>query len=235
MSIISKIITKLAYKQIEEAKIQARTNGYQEGIRKYWNDKEQRLEHEYNTRAVGKKIIYCSNEWEDPHFGIIVGTAKVTAGDCLMVKSRDVLTGQIHLIHPESFYYTDELMTLAILKLNPFERWNMSIGKLSHMHLMWNKRYQKSHITSSRELEFKLRKCGFLFKDHSVSLWLDSKFNTKLSKWNENVHLYHYKVVNGNEIKVILDDVNAYTLILDNQDEVEKFKSIVSNGDNWKD
>lgn len=235
MTIISKLISKLASKQIKEAKIQAKTEGYQEGINKYWNEKEQRLEHEYNTSAVGKKIIYCSNEWQDPHFGIIEGTERVTTGHRLMVKSKDVLTGETHFIHPESFFYTDELLTLAILKLNPFERWNMSIGKLSHMHLMWNKRYQKEQITPTREIEHQLRKCGFLFKDHSVSLWLDSKFNTNLNKWNENIHRYFYNAdYSNNTVKVSLDGSNAYTLIFDNKHEIIEFKSIVSNNDNWK-
>lgn len=235
MSIISTLISKLASKQIELAKIRAINDGIKIGIRKYVKEKEERLEIQYNTSDVGRKIIHCSNEWEDPHFGIIVGTEKITASDYLMVKSKNVLTGEINHIFPESFFYADELLTLAILKLNPFERWNMSIGKLSHMSLMWNKYYQKEQITPTRELEFKLRKCGFLFKDHSVSLWLDSKFNTNLNKWNENVNRYFYTAdYSSNTVKVSLDGNNAYTLVFDNKQEIIEFKSITSYGDNWK-
>jgi hypothetical protein len=123
--------------------------------------------------AMGKKIIYCSNEWTDPDFGTVVGVAPLSShrlNSEPMLKCKNALFGvQGHNV--EEFFYVmlrtyfmaDELMTNAILKLNPFERWNLKTGKSVTTSNMWTKWYpEKKQLTHPTTLEYNLRKVGFM-------------------------------------------------------------------------
>ena len=120
--------------------------------------------------AMGKKIIYCSNEWTDPDFGTVVGVEYFTKDNNPILKCKNALFGvQGHNV--EDFFYvmlgtyimTDELMTNAILKLNPFERWNLRTGTYVTGSNMWGKRYpEKKQLTHPSILEYNLRKAGFM-------------------------------------------------------------------------
>jgi hypothetical protein len=173
-----KIIKWLAKDIIQRTEKKAAVAGYNLAKREIEDNKKTDLEF-LMKEAIGKKIIYCSNEWTDPLFAIITGVTHVTLAQQPMLTCTNVITGEESIVHPGSFYYTDELLTLVILKLNPFERWNMSVGKLSHMTNMWNKRYPpKEKITDPIVLEDKLREVGFLFKDKATSDWLIESVST---------------------------------------------------------
>jgi hypothetical protein len=123
--------------------------------------------------AMGKKIIYCSNEWTDPDFGTVVGVEYFTKDNNLILKCKNALFGvQGHNV--EDFFYVmlgtyfmaDELMTNAILKLNPFERWNLRTGTSVTVSNMWGKWYpEKKQLTHPSTLENNLRKAGFMLPD----------------------------------------------------------------------
>ncbi len=173
-----KLIKWLAKDIIQRTEEKAAVAGYNLAKQEIQDNK--RIDLEFSMKeAIGKKIIYCSNEWTDPLFAIVTGVTHVTLAQQPMLTCTNVITGEESIVHPGSFYYADELLTLAILKLNPFERWNMSVGKLSHMTNMWNKWYPpKEKITDPIVLEDKLREVGFLFKDKSTSDWLIESVNT---------------------------------------------------------
>lgn len=111
--------------------------------------------------AQGKKIIYCSNEWTDPLFGTVVGSQLVTQSQQPMLVVECALTGQAFLIHPNSYYHADKKMVECILKLNPFERWNMSSTQC-HRSNIWEKSYPNGVITPSCKLLEMLKQVGFI-------------------------------------------------------------------------
>lgn len=196
-----------------------------------FNEKDKQLEEQYNSNDIGKKIIYCPNEWQDPLFGWIIGTDRVTAGNSLMVKVKNALTDEIVLVHPESFFYTDEMFTLAILKLNPFERWNMKVAKLYYSNLMWTERYRKESISDKQELDYALRKSGFLFKNNRTSLWLDSNINGRNNQWTQNFHKYKYSFTHEGQdtftIHVYYNDEQIFELQLDGVQELKEFEDMI--------
>lgn len=109
---------------------------------------------------IGKSVIYCSNEWEDPDFIVITGITYVTAAKQPMAVGTNVLTSEEAWLHPRSYYYADKEMLDCILKLNPFERWNMS-AKNQGCNL-WNKWYPKGEITDPNILKQKLLDVDFV-------------------------------------------------------------------------
>lgn len=110
--------------------------------------------------AIGKKVIYCSNEWVDPDFVIIDGYE--TFGSQKLMIGKEVITNRRVVLHLGSVYLADEKMVKAILKLDPFERWNMSAGK-TLLNNMWEKTYPpREELTPPDVLETKLREKGFI-------------------------------------------------------------------------
>ncbi len=118
------------------------------------------------NKSIGEKIIYCPNTWQDPIFAVILTVNNVN--DQVYFLIRNVLTDEKSIITLGSFFYTNELLTLSILKLNPFERWNLAIGRLSINHYKWI-RNKDSEITNSLSLENELRRNNFLFSDKKLS------------------------------------------------------------------
>lgn len=190
MSIIEKLISKLFSKQIAAFKFEAYAK-YELEKTKDRELKEKLISNGLHE-AIGKKIIYCPNEWSDPLFAIATGVIYVTKSDRPMLECTNVLTGETSMVHPGSFYYADELLTLAILKLSPFERWNLSVCKLTHMRPMWTKSYPRQSVTPTDELEDKLRKSGFMFESYETSTWLSGRVNGRLSKFSERFYDYTY-------------------------------------------
>lgn len=76
------------------------------------------------NQFIGKKVILFSNEWEDMIFaeGLRVEPITQSAQPVLVVK--DVLTDEEYLTFSMILPYSRE-MAHALLKLNPFERWNI--------------------------------------------------------------------------------------------------------------
>ena len=150
-----KLIRFLAKKQIDDAFI---AGAIDRERRQYREKLETNL---FSIRDdFGKKVIYCSNEWEDPIFAVIYGVAYITAAKVPMAKGLNVLTGEEVMLDPGSYHYADTKMVDAILKLNPFERWN--IGMRYKYENMWSKAYPNGPITEPEVLRNKLKELGFI-------------------------------------------------------------------------
>ncbi len=113
--------------------------------------------------AIGKKAIFIPNEWTDPGFYIVTGIVTICKDDKPVHEVFDVINNVKGFCLPGTIYLADEKMVKAILKLNPFERWNLSAGK-SYMSNMWEKSYPNddSMVTPSDILENKLKGVGFI-------------------------------------------------------------------------
>lgn len=109
--------------------------------------------------CVGEKVIYCSNEWQDPIFGTVNSFEIITNSVFLNIKN--VLDGEIYTQHVGSVLKADEKMVRAVLKLDPFERWNLTAGKVLCSN-MWEKSYQNKEITAPHILLKKLLEVGFI-------------------------------------------------------------------------
>jgi hypothetical protein len=109
---------------------------------------------------IGKKVIYCSNEWEDPLFAII--TEKKYLGNNLQLFAGgiNVLTNEEIILFTGSYYYADEKLVDCILKLNPFERWNMSARYRGYN--LWSKAYPNGELTDPVVLKQKLKDVNFI-------------------------------------------------------------------------
>lgn len=77
-------------------------------------------------RSINKKIIYCSNEWEDPIFGIVNGFKLFGNLQKPFLSVKNILTNEICYIDCNSYLTADFKMVQTILKLDPFERWNLT-------------------------------------------------------------------------------------------------------------
>ncbi len=218
---IEKFVKWLAKKHISNAT----QNGYNRAKKEIEDHKQIILDFEIKE-SLGKKIIYCSNEWEDPMFAIVTGVTYVTLSKTPMIACRNVLTNEDSMVFPGGFYYADELLTLSILKLNPFERWNLSVGKLAHMTNMWQKWYKpNSVITPTKILETKLRKVGFLFKSKETSEWLEQSvlnknyldYDFKNSNFSPTIHIQEKKTEKR------LKEINFSSF-----EELKEFKNILN-------
>lgn len=231
MSIISKIISKLAEKQIEQAYKQ----GYHSAYKEHVTDREQNTQEYYlrlyNESLKGRKIIYCPNEWCDPIFAIITGAGRYYTSGQVMVEARDVLAQETTLLNPNSFYIADELMTKTILKLNPFERWNMGVGRLSHMSNIWSKGYGYGNITSNEKLEMQLRECGFLFKSKSAFWWLENMYDQSREYFSKRLNInYKFKQIPESSsymVYIHLKEDHIHSFVLEDEEQLTEFKNIV--------
>lgn len=160
------IFKKIFHDRIEAEKRASFIDG------KYQNQKEYNdlaaKERESDTafkleKAIGKKAIFIPNEWMDPSFLIITGMTTISNSNIPVHEAYDVLNEVSTIAFVDSIYLADEQMVLAMLKLNPFERWNMSAGKV-YLNNMWTKTYplNEEDVTSSDVLEAKLRQVNFI-------------------------------------------------------------------------
>lgn len=156
----------LAQDEIQKIKFEANSKAEQkETERKESKLIVQECEIEY---AMGKKVIYCSNEWTDPDFGTVVGYEEWRGVP--MLKCKNALYGHSGSITEEFFYVmlgtyfiADELMTNVVLKLNPFERWNLKTGRNVSTTNMWAKWYpQEKELFHPIVLKTTLREVGFM-------------------------------------------------------------------------
>lgn len=154
--LINKLIHKIASMQIAEAY----SRGYYDKLDE--NYRNRKIDDEYSIRkSIGKKVIYCPNEWQDPCFLTIQDITYVSKAENPMAVGLDALTGEVIYVWPNSYFPADAKMIKTVLKLNPFERWNMSVGRLSHMSLKWDSKGTKKELTHPSAIIVKLIQCGF--------------------------------------------------------------------------
>lgn len=166
MNFIKNILLELLEKEIKLIKEEHYAWGHHTGKRDAQVEKEeerQRIEISIMEDSIGRKVIYCSNEWEDPLFGIITGVATFTRAGNAMYVVQNVLTKQTHYCFNGTLHCSDEKMVDAILKLNPFERWNMNLAKGYLAPNMWEKSYPPiKGPTDPALLKQKLKDANFI-------------------------------------------------------------------------
>lgn len=158
---IKNLMTKLLLgKTLEEIK----TNSFNDGIR---FEKEKRHQEKLDTdkwiisNSIGMKGIYISNEWVDPTFFIITDIDYITGNNLPVYKYLNVLTNESGMALIRTVLPADEEMVQAVLKLNPFERWNMCTSK-NTLSNMWSKSYPLGNITDSDTLYKRLKEVNFI-------------------------------------------------------------------------
>lgn len=113
---------------------------------------------------VDKNCMYFPNKWADPVFFIGKDIEIYGAyGDAVMLIGTNVFTGEEVLAFANSVFEATEPMIEAILKLDPFERWNLvrRDSRLGKNHL-WKKTNPNATYLFEDELREKLRSVGFL-------------------------------------------------------------------------
>lgn len=112
------------------------------------------------TEWLNKPVIFFGNEWEDPIIGIAfkVVDSSVFNTNEPMVKVYDYITNKTFYTWTSSLLYADMKMIYAILRLNPFERWNIR----SRMSVnVWEKSYPNRPVKTEQEIMDCLHKNGF--------------------------------------------------------------------------
>lgn len=229
MKFFQPLIKLLSKPLIKEAFNEGFLKGVEENEEKRLEEKEKILIFQIQD-SIGKKIICCPNEWADPLFGIITGYGKYYNDKQLMVEVTNVLTNEAVIVHPQTFFYTDELLTMTIIGLNPFQRWNLSCAKTHHLNRVWNKAYKLKEVMGGDELEYRLRECGFLFKNPKTSGWLKYQINRG---FNGLMHNYIFRVRNKtNDLLVLYNKYPVKYIEFSSKGELDEFIEIVDNGKN---
>lgn len=73
---------------------------------------------------IGKLFISVTNEWDNPTIGVVLGVEYVTAGNCPIAKVYDFITNTVVLCGNSRIPFTYHNLD-AILKLDPYQRWNL--------------------------------------------------------------------------------------------------------------
>jgi hypothetical protein len=158
MNIIKKFLIRFLHKEIEQIKyactVQEKEAKVQENLR---------IQKTIMEDCVGQKVIYCSNEWADPLFGTVVAIVSFTNTSDPMYAVEDAFGGCPRYCFNGTLYYADEKMVDAILRLDPFERWNMNLARGYINPNMWEKCYPPiCDITPPAILKQKLKDVGFI-------------------------------------------------------------------------
>lgn len=108
---------------------QSRRDGYRDGYDEACRVKiRERDEIEYSnmTEEIGTKVISCINPYSDPVFGIIENVIKFRETHPCMYVVKNALTQANHHCFYGTLHKADPALVEAILKLDSFERWNLS-------------------------------------------------------------------------------------------------------------
>ena len=156
----TKLLEMLFGKHLDNVRQQA----FQEGVRceKQSRDDARAKTYEYIAQyCIGMKGIFIPNEWVDPNFFTITGSMYISQGSQIVHTYVDALTGKEGIALIGTVLPADEKMVKAVLKLDPFERWNMCSSK-NTLTNMWSKNYPLGKITDSDTLYRKLKEVGFV-------------------------------------------------------------------------
>lgn len=163
---LKQLLLKFLNKDIEQMKDQAYKQGHCDGGNHFYreqNAERLRVKELVMMTNIGKKVIYTSNEWEDPTFAIIEGLESFHNVDGFMYKARDVLNNQTVYFFEGTVYLADEKMVDCVLKLDPFERWNIKSARENINENMWSNWYppQRS-VTDPVILKRRLKEVNFI-------------------------------------------------------------------------
>lgn len=164
---LKQLLLKLLYLEIEEIRDRAHRLGYSAGYEDAIKEREaerRRVKEITMNDNIGKKVIYTSNEWEDPSFAIIEEIEAIpNSADGFIYRARDVMTNQTLYFFEGALYLADEKMVDCVLKLDPFERRNIKVAREYIKDNMWSKWYQpKQDITDPMILKQRLKEVNFI-------------------------------------------------------------------------
>jgi len=156
----NKLLELFFKKELDIVKKQA----FNEGVDSNKKDREEmaRSLNENNvSMLMGSKGIYIPNEWVDPAFFVITHAEYITQAAHPVYGYKNVLTGEKGYALMGTILPADEKMVKAILKLDPFERWNICTSR-NTLSNMWSKSYPLGDITDSDTLLKQLKEVGFI-------------------------------------------------------------------------
>lgn len=108
---------------------------------------------------MGSVVVSFPNEWQDPLFIHAQGYIDETVLNEAILYGQNILTGEESLMFVSSAHVCDEMFLSALLKLDPFERWNFTAGRNTKTN-MWTKQYPFSNddLTPKNVIRNKVRR-----------------------------------------------------------------------------
>lgn len=137
--------------QVKHAKFIGRTEKAQED-----EDDRERIKILCIEIDIGKPFISVSNEWQDPVIGIVLGVEFVTLGKCPIAKVYDFVTDQVVYCGNSRIPYSEYNLD-AILKLEPYQRWNL----VARSNIDPNKRTDDETCSSPEQIKEILKNNSF--------------------------------------------------------------------------
>lgn len=159
--ILEFLFSKYFAQSWKQGYLQAQADDRCERIRGRSIETQQRV-----SKLLGQKVIFLPNEWQNPVFGFVVQpyvTEESTLSDS-EVLVKDVLTGVTAPYSVQSLYLADTRLVLAVLKLDPLERYNLSAGRV-HLTNMWKTPPLEYLAPNTVELYQRLKQVNFVEED----------------------------------------------------------------------
>ena len=139
-----RLIKRLAKKHIAEAVNLALCSDQQRR-----NEESDKINSFQYYEQLGSIVIYTSNEWTDLVIGTVIRIDHITQNNCPVLIIDDILSSEERMILTHQVYPFSREMREAILKLNPWERWNL---KSLNSPVPWNKPKQSSQLLTNSEI-----------------------------------------------------------------------------------
>lgn len=108
------------------------------------NVKKTNVSNSIAKTLIGSVVVSFPNEWQDPLFIHAQGYIDETDHCEAVLYGYDLLTEQTSYMFVSSAHICDEMFLSALLKLDPFERWNFTAGRNMKTN-MWSKSYPISN------------------------------------------------------------------------------------------
>ena len=106
---------------------------------------------------LGLKVIVLSNEWEDLLVGTAVRIEYITKASQPVLVIKNCFTGREVLTFSQVLQFDEETL-VALLKLTPYERWNI---RVPHCPVKWDKK-KIEEITDPGTFYNKLKDINFI-------------------------------------------------------------------------
>ncbi len=155
LNAFAKMLNLYTKEQVEVIRKCEKLNGKIEESDRYFKRKEE-IEISCIEQDVGKPFICISNEWENPVIGIVLGVEFVSAARQPVVKIYDFISDSVKIIFGKRLPFNDYNLN-AILKLDPYERWNL----MTCSNLKENKTKINTDIFNAEEIKLILHNRKF--------------------------------------------------------------------------
>lgn len=147
-----KLIKYIASNQI----LFANREGYKSAKEEILKERE-KIKYFELEQLIGKKVITINNEWEDMVIGIVTSTTRIAKTNHLVLSINDCFTGLEYFSSGPVYKFDIETLN-ALLKLTPYERWNL---RVPHAPVVWGKPFSKI-ITPPAKFRENLKTVGYI-------------------------------------------------------------------------